>query len=76
LKSSAPRPASADDFKFVGDTTTLEELQVRVGPPDATKGSRRYLWCLASGTIIEVESPDGTVIKSVRVDGKAAYKRK
>jgi len=76
VDDKAPRPASAEDFKFIGDTTSFEELQAKVGPPDATKGSRRYLWCLANGTIVEVESRTGSDIRSVRVDGKTAYKRK
>lgn len=70
------RPAGAEDFKFIGDTTTLDELQAKVGPPDGTKGAHRYLWCLASGTIIEIESRTGSDIKSVRVDGKTTFKRK
>ena len=76
VDDKAPRPSSADDFKFIGDSTSFEELQAKVGPPDATKGSRRYLWCLASGTVVEVESRTGSDIRSVRVDGKATYKRK
>lgn len=76
VDEKAPRPSSAEDFKFIGDATSFEELQTKVGPPDATKGAHRYLWCLASGTIIEVESRTGSDIRSVRVDGKTAYKRK
>jgi hypothetical protein len=76
VDDKAPRPAGADDFKFIGDATTLDDLQAKVGPPDATKGARRFLWCLASGTIIEVESRTGTDIRSVRIDGKTTYKRK
>lgn len=76
VDDKAPRPSSADDFKFIGDTTTLDDLQAKVGPPDAQKGTRRFLWCLASGTVIEVESRTGTDIRSVRVDGKSTYKRK
>jgi len=76
VDDKAPRPSSVDDFKFIGETTTLDELQSKVGPPDGTIGSRRFLWCLASGTIIEVESRKATEINSVRVDGKATWKRK
>ena len=76
VDDNAPRPSSADDFKFVGDTTTFDELQTKVGPPDAAKGARRYLWCLKTGTIIEVELFSAGDIRSVRVDGKTAYKRK
>jgi hypothetical protein len=76
VDDKAARPSSADDFRFVGDTTTFDELQAKVGPPDAAKGARKYLWCLKSGTIIEVELLSAGDIRSVRVDGKTAYKRK
>ena len=76
VDEKAPRPKSADDFKFIGESTTLDDLQAKVGPPDAAKGSSRYLWCLANGTVIDVESRTGTDIKFVRVDGKTVYKRK
>jgi hypothetical protein len=76
MDDNARRPSGADDFKFIGDTTTLDELQAKVGPPDGTKGEHRFLWCLASGSIIEVESRTGADIRSVRVDGKTTYKRK
>jgi len=72
----APRAQSAEDFRFVGDTTTLEELQAKVGPPDGTKGARRLVWCPPDGKVVEVESRTGTDIKFVRVNGKAVYKRK
>jgi hypothetical protein len=76
VDEKAPRPASAEDFKFVGDSTSLEDLQAKVGPPDGAKGSHRYLWCLANGTIVEVESRTGSDIRRVRVDGQTTYKRK
>jgi hypothetical protein len=76
VDDKAPRPSSADDFTFIGDTTTLDDLQAKVGTPDATKGAHRFLWCLANGTVIEVESRTGTDIRTVRVDGKTRYKRK
>ena len=76
VDEKAPRPSSTDDFKFIGATTTFDELQARVGPPDGAKGARRYLWCLASGNIVEVELFAASDIRTVRVDGKAVYKRK
>jgi hypothetical protein len=76
VDDKAPRPSSADDFKFVGDTTTFDELQGKVGPPDAAKGARRYLWCLKTGAIVEVELHSAGEIRAVRVDGKTTYKRK
>ena len=76
VDDKSPRPSSADDFKFVGDTTTFDELQAKVGTPDATKGAHRFLWCLKSGTIVEVELFSAGDIRTVRVDGKPVYKRK
>jgi hypothetical protein len=76
VDEKAPRPSSADDFKFVVDTTTFDQLQAKVGPPDAAKGAHRYLWCLASGNIVEVELFSYGDIRTVRVDGKTVYKRK
>jgi hypothetical protein len=76
VDDKAPRPQSVDDFKFIGDTTTLEELQAKVGPPNGAKGARTYLYCLADGTIVEIQSRTGSDIRSVRVNGKAFYKRK
>jgi hypothetical protein len=76
VDEKAPRPSSADDFKFIGDTTTFDQLQAKVGPPNAVKGARRYLWCLATGNIVEVELFSAGDIRTVRVDGKTVYKRK
>jgi len=76
VDEKAPRPSSADDFKFIVDGTTFDELQMKIGPPDAAKGSRKYLWCLKSGTIVEVELFSAGEIRSVRVDGKTTWKRK
>jgi hypothetical protein len=76
VDEKAPRPSSTDDFKFIGDSTTFDALQVKVGPPDAAKGAHRYLWCLANGKVVEVELFSNDDIRTVRVDGKAVYKRK
>jgi len=76
VDDKAPRPSGTDDFKFIGDTTTFDELQAKVGPPDAAKGSRKYLWCLKSGTVVEVELISAGGIRVVRVDGKTTWKRK
>src|SRR4051794_1456695 len=70
VDEKAPRPSSADDFKFIGESTTFDQLQAKVGPPDAAKGEHRYLWCLASGNIVEVELFSAGEIRTVRVDGK------
>jgi hypothetical protein len=76
VDEKTPRPSSADDFKFIGDTTTLDELQVKLGSPDAAKGTHTFVWCLADGTIVTVTSRDGSDIRQVRAGGKLLYKRK
>jgi hypothetical protein len=76
VDDKVPRPTSAEDFKFIGDTTTLDELTAKVGSPDAAKGSRTFLYCLADGTVITVISRNGADIKQVRAGSKTIYKRK
>jgi hypothetical protein len=39
VPEDAIRPAGADDFTFVDDATTIEQLFAKVGPPDASSGS-------------------------------------
>ena len=75
VEDNAPRPQSVEDFKFIGDTTTLDELEAKVGPPEARRARASYLYCLADGTIVEVESRTGEDIRLVRVNGKTVYKR-
>jgi hypothetical protein len=76
VDENTPRPTSAEDFRFIGDTTTFAEMTAKVGTPDAVKGSRTFIWCLADGTVVTVSSNDGTDIKYVRVGSKLFYKRK
>ena len=76
VDENSPRPSSIEDFKFIDDTTTLDELNRKVGTPDAAKGSRTFIWCLADGTVITVLSTDGSQIREVRAAGKLVYKRK
>lgn len=76
VDENTPRPTSVEDFRFIGDTTTLAELTAKVGAPDAAKGTRTYYYCLADGTVITVISRDGTDIRYVRVGSKHIYKRK
>jgi Flp pilus assembly protein TadG len=76
VDENMPRPTSVEDFRFIGDTTTFSQMTAKVGTPDAVKGSRTFLYCLADGTVITVSSNDGTDIKYVRVGSKLIYKRK
>lgn len=76
VDEKTPRPTSVEDFKFIGDTTTIEELTRKVGSPDAARGLRTFLYCLADGTIVTITSRDGSDIKYVRANSKVIYKRK
>lgn len=76
IDDNVPRPTSVDDFKFITDDTTLDQLKAKLGTPDAARGSSQYLWCLPDGTVMTVLSRDGTEIREVRAAGKIFYKRK
>jgi hypothetical protein len=76
IDDKVPRPTSVDDFKFITDETTLDELKARLGTPDAAKGANQFLWCLPDGTVMTVLSRDGSEIREVRASGKLFYKRK
>ena len=77
VPDGAPRPAGAADFSFVTDETTYDQLVAKVGPPDASSGSRTsyFIWCFADGTELTVAIKDRVVIENVRYDGHQIYKR-
>lgn len=72
------RPTGAQDFAFVTDDTTYEQLVAKVGPPDASQGDRvaQYIWCFADGTELAVYTRDRVVIEQIRHGGKQIYKRR
>lgn len=76
VEDGALRPKSVDDFRFVDDTTTIEQLQAKVGTPDAAKGERTFVWCLPDGVVITVSTGKGSDIRYVRADRQLIYKRK
>lgn len=76
VDEKALRPKGAEDFGFIGDTTTLAEVSAKVGGPDGAKGQNTFVWCLANGTIVTIVSRDGSDIRYVRVGSKTIYKRK
>jgi hypothetical protein len=79
VPEDAPRPKSVDDFRFIDDDTTFEQLTAKIGPPDAADGQTRpiYIYCLADGIEVVVRtSKDGTLIDSVRANGDDVFKRK
>ena len=78
VPDGAIRPAGPADFSFVTDDTTVDALIARVGPPDASQGTRkiRLIWCFADATEVWVDTPDRVVIDSVRHKGHEIYKRK
>ena len=78
VPDGAIRPTGPADFSFVTDDTTVDALIAKVGPPDASQGTRkiRLIWCFADTTEVWVDTPDRVVIDSVRHKGKAIYTRK
>ncbi len=72
------RPSGAQDFAFVTDEVTFDQLIARVGPPDASQGSRlsQYFWCFDDGTELSVYTRDRVVIEQIRHAGKQIYKRR
>jgi hypothetical protein len=77
VPDGAPRPAGVQDFAFVTDDTTIDQLLARVGPPDASQGSRLtiFVWCFADESELTVSTPDGVAIEQVRHDGRLIFKR-
>jgi hypothetical protein len=77
VPEGSKRPAGAQDFHFVTDETTYEQLVARVGPPDAAQGTRisQFIWCFADGTELAVFTRDQVGIEQIRHNGKQIYKR-
>ena len=77
VPDDAIRPAGVADFSFVTGETTVDALIAKVGPPDASQGTRpiRLIWCFADSTEVWVETPDRVVIESVRHAGKTIFRR-
>jgi hypothetical protein len=77
VPEGAIRPAGAQDFAFVTDETTYEQLVAKVGPPDASQGTRisQFIWCFADGTELMVYTRDQVGIEQIRHNGKLHYKR-
>jgi hypothetical protein len=78
VPDGAIRPSGPADFSFITDDTTVDALVARVGPPDASQGTRkiRLIWCFADATEVWVDTPDRVVIDTVRHKGHEIYKRK
>jgi hypothetical protein len=77
VPDDAIRPTGVADFSFVTDETTVDALIAKVGPPDASQGTRaiRLIWCFADSTELWVETPDRVIIESVRHNGKTIFRR-
>src|SRR5688572_33058010 len=56
VPDGAIRPAGVQDFAFVTDETTYEQLVAKVGPPDSAQGTRvsYFFGCFAD----EAKPPD------------------
>jgi hypothetical protein len=77
VPEDAIRPAGVADFGFISDETTVDALVAKVGPPDASQGTRVtwLIWCFADGTELLVETPDRVAVESVRYKGKQIFRR-
>jgi len=77
VPDDAIRPSSVEDFRFITDETTYDQLVAKVGPPDAATGTRisYFIWCFADGTELMVATKDRVIIENVRYDGHQIYKR-
>jgi hypothetical protein len=78
VPDGAIRPTGVTDFSFIADDTTVDALIARVGPPDASQGTRkiRLIWCFADSTELWVDTPDRVIIETVRHKGREIYKRR
>jgi hypothetical protein len=77
VPDGAPRPSGPQDFSFITDETTVDQMVAKIGPPDASQGTRTstFIYCFADGTELSVESRDRVAIDSVRYKGKQLFKR-
>jgi hypothetical protein len=77
VAEGALRPTGPADFQFITDETTVDALIARVGPPDASQGTRitRLIWCFADSTELWVDTRDRVVIESARHKGKEFFRR-
>jgi hypothetical protein len=78
VPDGATRPVGAEDFSFVTEDTTVDALIAKVGPPDASQGTRkiRLIWCFADATEVWVDTPDRVIIEAVRYKAREIFKRK
>jgi hypothetical protein len=77
VPEGAIRPTGVADFSFITDETTVDALVAKVGPPDASQGTRitRLIWCFADTTELWVDTPDRVIIETVRYKGKDIFRR-
>jgi hypothetical protein len=77
VPDGSPRPTGAADFGFITDETTIDQMIAKIGPPDASQGTRMtyFIYCFADGTELMVASRDRAIIESVRYKGKDLFKR-
>ena len=78
VPDDAIRPTGVADFSFINDETTVDALIAKVGPPDASQGTRTItlIWCFADQTELSLETPDRVIIASVHHKGHEIYRRK
>lgn len=78
VPEDARRPKGVEDFAIVDADMTVDQLFEKVGPPDASSGSRTYhfIYCFEDGSELRVISRDRVIIESIRHDGRQIYKRR
>jgi hypothetical protein len=77
VPDGAPRPNGPGDFSFIDDSTTIDQMTAKVGPPDASEGTQvsTFIYCFADGSELAVSSRDHVAIDLVRYRGKTLFKR-
>lgn len=66
--AAEPSSLTVDSFKFIGLTTTLQDVTAKLGPPNRDIGSGIYIYMyyLSDGSIVWIGSVDGSRILYVR----------
>jgi len=78
VPDGAIRPTGVADFSFITDETTVDALIAKVGPPDASQGTRTttLIWCFADKTELWLDTRDRVIIESLRHKNHEIYRRK
>jgi hypothetical protein len=69
---------TVETFRFIGPTTTVAEVNARLGQPERDAGSGMFIFAyrLTDGSEVLVGSPDGSRILYVRHGKDVLFERK